>query len=72
MAAKTDRRSQAEERFSKAQTTHKEAKAAVVAETQAMRAKTARLKEQRLAKEAADAAEKQPPAPKGGKRAKTG
>jgi hypothetical protein len=72
MSPKTDRRSRAEEQFSKARKTHEEAKGAVEAETRAMRAKTARLKEQRLAKQASDATEgKELPAAKRKPRAKT-
>ena len=66
MADNTKERTQAEAQFKKTQKQQEgaAAMAAYVAETDAVRAKTARLRELRLAKEAADKAVKNKPVEK--------
>ena len=66
MADNTKERTQAEAQFKKTQKQQEgaEAMAAYVAEADAVRAKTARLRELRLAKEAADKAAKNKPVEK--------
>ena len=70
MADNTRERTQAEAQFKKTQKQKEgaEAMAAYVAEAGAVRAKTARLRELRLAKEAADKAVKNKPVEKARKR----